>query len=186
MTRMRSWSVGITLGAALVALAACADPASITRSPDAVQLAKSVAKKKGEPLACATSGRKKAHGTIGPEGGTIAIGNTIFTLPAGAVTAPQKFEVEVPRSQYLEIEVNAKGYDSFQFEKPVTVTVDYSRCSIPDLAKLPIAMFHKDEATGALLEEMNTVVNEQSRTITFTTPHLSVYILAEAFGSVRE
>ena len=189
MTRMRPWSLGLTLGAALVALAACVDPTPITRAPDAVQLATSTGRaagKKGGPLACATSGRKKAHGVIGPEGGSIAIGSTVLTLPAGAVTAPQRFDVELPPSDFLEVGVSARGYASFRFEKPVTVTVDYSRCAIADLSLLGAAMFHVDESTGELLEKMHTVIDEQARTITFTTPHLSVYIMAEAFDGPGE
>ena len=184
MTRMRSWSIGLTFGAALIALAACADPASITRNPDAGQLSMSASAGKGKqwkPIACATSGRKKANGVIGPDGGTIRLGNTAFTVPAGALTATQKFEMQVPPSEFLEVEIDAKGHRSFQFQKPVTVTVDYSRCSI-DPSKLAVAMWHVDDDTGTLLEQMNTVLDADAKTISFTTPHLSVYIMAEALG----
>jgi hypothetical protein len=183
---MRSWSTGLAFAAALTALAACADPASITRTPDAVQLAASAGRKQPKPIACATSGRKKARGVIGRDGGSIRLGNTVLTLPAGAVTAPQKFEVHVPPSEFLEIEVTAKGHASFRFEKPVTIIVDYSRCPALDLSSLPVAMWHVDETTGALLERMNTVLDPRARTITFVTSHLSVYIMAEAFDSDGE
>ena len=180
MTRMRSWSHGLALGVALIALAACGDPASITRTPDAVQLAKSATGIKVKPVACATSGRKRAHAIIGPAGGSIALGNTVLAVPAGAVAAPQRFDVHLPPSDHLAIEVTAKGFASFRFLTPVSVSVDYSRCGSADLAKRSVAMWHVDETTGALLERMHSVVDAERRTITFATPHLSVYVMAEA------
>ena len=178
MTRMRSWTLGSAFGALVVALAGCVDPTPITRTPDAVQLTSTVGLMP-IPVDCPSAGRKLTRGVIGPEGGSIAVGNTVFTLPAGAVDRPQQFVLFLPPSKYLEIEVEASGHRTFQFAKPATVTVDYSRCTAPDPSQMDVAMWHVDARTGAFLERMGGVVDPTAKTITFTTPHLSVYLMAE-------
>ena len=73
------------------------------------------------------------------------------------------------------VDVHADGLLSFLFRRPVTVTIDLSHCPAIDG---PLTVWHVDAATGAFLENMGGVVDPVRRTITFQTPHLSIYAVA--------
>ena len=116
---------------------------------------------------------------IGVLGGTVAAGGTRMVAPAGAVLRLTPFEVVVPQSQYMEVDVHATGLLSFLFKRPVSITIDYSRCA-PDAlpaGATPRAVYIDGE-TKQILEDMGGVVDRAARTITFSTGHLSGYAVA--------
>ena len=84
----------------------------------------------------------------------------------------------VPASNYVEIDVSVQGTEHFIFELPIVVTVSYARCNSTSLGFSPISAWYFDQETGDLLEEMPSLDNKLLRTVTFTTGHLSGYILA--------
>jgi hypothetical protein len=99
-------------------------------------------------------------------------------VPAGAVLVPTLIQVTTPASRYMEVDISVPGVEHFVFELPVTVTIDYGRCSRSDLDKAQLTAWYIDSETKALLEAMGGVDDKVARTVTFTTPHLSGYALA--------
>lgn len=106
-------------------------------------------------------------------------GNTRVVIPADAVLAPTAFTLSVPSSKYVEIEVTAGGSEHFVFALPVTVTLDYGRCSRSDLDKASLSAWNIDPATKSLLEAMVSVDDKVTRTVTFSTIHFSGYAVAD-------
>jgi hypothetical protein len=86
--------------------------------------------------------------------------------------------VTVPSSNYVEIDVTVDGAEHFVFAQPVVITMSYARCSRNNIDLTPLTAWHFDQQTGELLEAMPSVDNKLLRTVTFTTGHLSGYILA--------
>ena len=130
-------------------------------------------------LACPSTGTQTVTGVVGLLGGSLSLGSTKITIPVGAVLEPTLFQIVIPESQYMEVEVHAVGLTSFLFKRPVQITIDYSRCSddaIPAGAQLQGVYIDGD--TKAVLQQMGGVDDHDSRRITFSTPHLSGYAVA--------
>jgi len=130
-------------------------------------------------LACPTNDEARAAAVIGPEGGTLGARGTSITIPAGAVPEPTAFEVVVPVSPYMEIEIHAVGQASYAFAQPAAVTINFARCpddAVPDGATLEGV--YVESGTRRVLEHMGGTADEDGKKITFATPHLSGYIVA--------
>lgn len=131
------------------------------------------------PLYCPTSTTQTTSAVLDGLGGVLSVAGTTVQVPLGALLAPTKITLTVPASSYMEIDVSVEGTEEFVFELPITVTVSYARCSLNFFQRLlPFDVWHWDPATRELLELMPSVDNKLTRSITFTTPHLSGYIIA--------
>ena len=111
-------------------------------------------------------------------GGSLTLGGTTVSIPAGAVSTPQLFVLTIPASKYMEIDVTAQGLTSFLFNQPATITIDYSRCSVSATENKQLKVYHIHTLTKALLENMNATDDKAARKITFETGHLSGYGVA--------
>lgn len=127
---------------------------------------------------CPTSDSSSTTAVVGPLGGLVSAGGASISIPAGALLEPVAVTVSVPRSQYVEIDVSVAGTEHFVFESPVSVTVPYGRCNRGDLNLVPLTVWYIDGSTKALLAPMPSVDDKVSRTVTFTTGHLSGYAVA--------
>jgi hypothetical protein len=127
---------------------------------------------------CPTNESTTAQALVGLLGGTVQIGATSISIPSGALIAPTLISVTVPASNYMEIDVSAVGFTSFLFQKPVSVTIDYSRCNRSDIDQQPLHVWHINPLTKELLEDMGGSDDKTARRITFTTGHLSGYAVA--------
>ena len=130
-------------------------------------------------LECPTSQTTSTTGVVDPLGGSVFLGATGIALPAGALTAPTLFQVTIPSSTYMEIDVSAVGFQTFLFQQPVTITIDYSRCNRSDIDQETLHVYHIDPLTHQLLEDMGGIDDKVSQQITFTTTHLSGYAVAD-------
>lgn len=118
-------------------------------------------------------------GLIGIDGGILSVGAVRLEVPPGAVLVPTLFELAVPPSKYMEVSLTAVGLEQFIFQKPVTVTIDYSRCSTSAVpAGATIEAVHILPLWYRILEEMGGTVDPTARTVTFTTGHFSSYAVA--------
>lgn len=109
-------------------------------------------------------------------GGTVSIGGTSVVVPVGALLSATSIELSIPASQYMEIGVTANG-GHFLFQTPITITIDYSRCS-SDIQQKTLSVWNIDPDTKQLLQNMGGVDNKLTHQITFTTPHISGYAIA--------
>lgn len=128
---------------------------------------------------CPTSEASSSTAVVTPLGGLVSVGGTSVSIPAGALLAPTTVTVTVPASQLMEIDVSVEGLEHFTFELPVTVTLSYARCTRSDIDNAPLTVWYIDAATHTPLELMGGVDDKITRTVTFTTGHLSGYALAD-------
>lgn len=143
-----------------------------------VEAAEAAGRRRGagrRPLACHTPVSRRTAAVIGPEGGTLTLGDVSVYLPQGAVAGPQHFTLELAPGRVLAVDVHATGHDHFAFQRPISITVGYGRCG-PVGGTL--TAWHVDAAQGTLLEHMGGVTDPEAQTHSFATPHLSVYVLA--------
>jgi hypothetical protein len=131
------------------------------------------------PVVCPTNTSQSATGLIDPLlGGTVAVGGTSISLPAGAVTVPTPVTVTLPVSTYMEATITANGLEHILFQLPVTITIDYSRCSRSNVDRASLSAWNVDPTTFNLIENMGGTDDKTARTVTFTTGHLSSYVIA--------
>ena len=130
------------------------------------------------PLYCPTSQTQTTTTVLDAAGGLLSVGGTSVLVPAGALLEPTTMTLTVPASNYMEIDVSVAGIEHFVFELPITVKVSYARCSSLLSRLLPLEAWHWDSKTKTFLELMPSVDDKLTRTVTFTTPHLSGYIIA--------
>jgi hypothetical protein len=78
----------------------------------------------------------------------------------------------------MEIDVSVPGVEHFIFEKAIVVSIDYSRCHNIGLFTPPLQVWHIDTSTNELLEHMPSLDTRLTRSVLFTTGHLSGYALA--------
>ena len=112
---------------------------------------------------------------IGPKGGRIQLGGFVMVVPKGALLDTTTFVMKVPESKVLKVKIRARGEQHFTFEKPVSITLDYSRCR--NIPSDPTG-WYVDEDSDAELEQMPGVNNASKETFTLQTGHLSGYALA--------
>jgi hypothetical protein len=128
-------------------------------------------------LECPSSEAQQTSAVIDIDGGTVSLGGTSIVLPASAVLSPTTIELTIPASRYMEVEITANGGEHFNFLRSVLVTVDYSRCTSAPRWE-PLSAWYIDSDTKALLQRMLSVDNKLTRSVTFSTGHLSGYALA--------
>ena len=130
-------------------------------------------------LACPTADEARTRAVIGPDGGTLGARGTSIAIPAGAVPEPTEFEVVVPVSPYMEVEIHAVGQGSYAFARPASITINFARCpdgAVPNDAALEGV--YVESGTRRVLERMGGTADKNGKKITFSTPHLSGYIVA--------
>lgn len=128
---------------------------------------------------CPTSQSDVSTELIGLLGGSLSLDGSSISIQSGALTAPTLFQMTVPASRFMEIDISAVGFQTFQFQDSVSVTIDYSRCNRSDLNNYVLHVWHIDPITKALLENMGGVDDKSTHRITFKTNHLSGYALAD-------
>lgn len=175
---MKTLLRALAFPAALAALASCTpdvDPARLT-APDAP--ARSTAF--GATLVeCPANQTQTSSALIGALGGTLSVGNHRMVVPPLAVLGLGTFTMTVPASNYLEVEIRANGQEHYQFHRPVTLTLDYSRCTRSNIDKSPLRIFYIDPVNKQILQDLGGVDDKAARTVTVGTNHLSGYAIGE-------
>jgi hypothetical protein len=116
-----------------------------------------------------------SRATIGPEGGRLSLDGFVMDVPAGAVLDTTTFVMRVPEAKVLKVKIRARDEKHFVFAKPVTITLNYSRCSSVPTS---LTAWYIDESTNEELERMPGANNAAAHTFTLQTGHLSGYALA--------
>lgn len=132
------------------------------------------------PLTCPTNTSQSTSATIDPLlGGTVSVGGTSIAIPAGALLSPTKITVTVPAGNYMDVDITANDQQHILFQQPVVVTIDYSRCNRSNILSVPLSAWYWDPSTKTLLQHMLGVDNKLTEQVTFSTAHLSSYVIAE-------
>ena len=162
---------------ATITIAACA-ASDITDTGTSSAIRADLAGVGSSLVECPSSESATSSALITPLGGTITAGGATLVVPAGAVLEAANITVTVPASKYVEIEVSVEGVDHFVFEQPVAMTISYARCSRNNISFVPLTAWYIDSDTHQLLAPMVSIDNKLTRSVTFTTGHLSGYALA--------
>jgi hypothetical protein len=128
-------------------------------------------------LQCPVATADSTTAVVGPLGGLLSIAGAAISIPPGALLAPVQMTVTVPASDIMEIDISVAGSEHFVFETPVVVTVSYARCG-GSFGLAPLKVWYIDSDTQQPLEQMLSIDNRLLKTITFVTPHLSGYAVA--------
>ncbi len=172
-------SVFIPVIATSIAVAACADLPTDPGGHGPGRLPAATAEltaAESQLVVCPTAETRRARATVGPEGGYVSARGSSITIPPGAVSEPTLFEVVVPASRYMEIEIHAAGMDSYVFATPATITINFARC--PGDAIPPGSVLE-----GVYIDDVNQVLEHMggqssSHKLSFQTGHLSGYAVA--------
>ena len=161
------------------ALTACSEPTAPAPSPAARSLAFDLAK--SSLIQCPSDISQTASALLGVLGGEVSVGDTRVIIPPDALPlfGLSLVTLTVPPSKYVEIEVRVNGLPHFQFAQPVTVVIDYGRCTRSDIDRDPLRVWHIDPLTKTFLEDMGGVDDKVARTVTFSTDHFSGYAIAQ-------
>lgn len=111
-------------------------------------------------------------------GGAVSLDGNSVVVPGQAVLGATEIGLEVPPSPHVRVELSAGGQEHWQFLAPVSVTIDYSRCSPSAYSGKALSVWLIDSESGAMLEPMGGVDNRLLRQITFQTDHFSGYAIA--------
>ena len=162
------------LGAALFVVA-CQEPISLDRRTAEAHFTTT---SQAELLECPFPVAHVGMASVGPSGGTVTAGGSSISIPSGALLAPTMITLAVSESEVVQVDITAGDAEHFEFESPVSITIDYSRCPESSTDNEMLGAWYVDGATQALLEEMDATDHRKSRTIEFETDHLSSYAVA--------
>ena len=131
-------------------------------------------------LECPNATVRSASAVIGSTGGSVQLDNHRLNVPAGAVKGRKRtFTLTVPASNYMDVEIRADGQEHFTFDAPVSVTIDYSRCTRQNILKDDLHIFHIDPVTKEILDDMGGVDDKTATVVTTGTDHLSGYAIGQ-------
>ena len=125
-TRMWLRTVGWMICAAAVG---CSDPATSPRASDGPQLSRNSHQESEPDLTNVARFKPDAarlhtvvdHQKIGPEGGTLRVGDFEIVVPAGAVDKPTNFRIKIPVDPKAADYAFAEFSPHIEFNKPVTI-----------------------------------------------------------------
>jgi hypothetical protein len=165
---------GLWIGVSVLSLsiAACTEPGISPEEPQFSTTTPSI-------VECPASETHSTSAWIGPLGGSLSLDGSSVTVPLGAVLVPTFITMTIPAGNYMQVDVSAAGVDHYVFERPVTMTIDYSRCTRTDIDLRPLSIWYIDSSTHELLENMGGTDDKIARKVTFGTPHLSGYVIAD-------
>jgi hypothetical protein len=176
---MARWTMGRRfLSVALAAaVTACSEPTSPGPSPQALIFPDA----KSGLIQCPTDVSQTASALLGALGGELSVGGHRIIVPPDALplVGVSLVTLTAPASKYVEIEVSVNGLPHFQFAQPLTLVIDYSRCSRSNIDRDPLRVWYIDPVTHAFIEDMGGVDDKIARTVTFTTDHFSGYAVAQ-------
>ena len=167
---------------ALVALAAgitaCSEPAT---APEIQAAAPNLIGSETGPslLQCRRTLFDVTWGLIGPLGGVLSLNGNTITVPPLALNQLAFITIRQPSTPFVEVEVRVNGRDHFQFDAPLTVAIDYSRCADWRIGPEPLTVWQIDPDTKAFIADMGGVDDRAARKISFTTDHFSGYAIAQ-------
>ena len=164
--------VGKIVVVAALAGAGCSEPSSPSASAPRLSTTATTSL-----VPCETQDAVSTRSTIDAAGGTIILGGATINIPPGALLGPTELSVTIPATNARRVDIAATGFEHFIFEQPITVSLDYMRCSPGRIEAAPLAVWYVDDA-GTLLERMPTLDDRSHKRVTFLTGHLSGYAIA--------
>jgi hypothetical protein len=128
----------------------------------------------------------KVMGLVLPTGGSISIEGHTLKVPAGAISQPTWFSMQVVEASVIHVRLKAwralDGAAVTQFPNvPVELTLDASRLEKLDPTGL-IIVYLRDGTYDGVREKVPSVVDIDNWTVTGYLSHFSSYALAREFS----
>lgn len=161
----------------VAALAGCMDSATAPAAQPPSEPLRTTTAYGATLLQCPVDVTRSTSLTIGFLGGTLELDGHRVLIPLGAVLAPTEFTLSVPASNYVEIDVRAKGQEHFEFLEPVALTISYNRCTRSNIDKESLHVYYVDSESKTIIEDLGGADDKILRTVTTSTDHLSDYAL---------
>ncbi|MGH7480970.1 MAG: hypothetical protein ACRELV_02360 [Longimicrobiales bacterium] len=175
----RAGSSTVALLLAITTGALCSERPPLDPDPPPITPATTFAAATGlNVLECPIAESRSDSALLGPLGGILSVDGSSIELTLGDLLTPKLLILTVPASDYMEIDIRAEDVLHLNFNGPVSITIDYSRCPQEELDRGPLSVWHWDADTGAPLERMSATDDRASSKIRFETDHLSGYVVA--------
>lgn len=132
----------------------------------------------GEPrlLICPNRQELRAEATIGPDGGTLRIGDHRLDVPRDAIAQPVRISGTLLADRLLKLELKADDADTYGLRQPATLVLSYAACDLPD-GEERLHIYRIDGATNRILADIGGDVDRERRTVAGTLRSLSIYTL---------
>ena len=130
-------------------------------------------------IECGVAERDFAWTLLGRLGGLLSLDGHQVVVPLGALDRLAFMTLRQPASSFVEVEVRVNGRQHFEFAKPVTVVLDYSRCEPSSIGPGPLTVWQIDPVTKGFIQDMHGVDDRAAQRISFTTDHFSGYAVAQ-------
>jgi hypothetical protein len=111
--------------------------------------------------------------TIGPEGGTLAVGGHMLTVPAGALDSAVSITAVAPSDTVNHVRFQPEG---LTFQQPASLTLSYANCNL--LGSLAPKRIAYTTDSFAILEFLPSLDDLLSQTVTASLHHFSEYAIA--------
>ena len=122
-------------------------------------------------LVCSSEGYQSTRRIIGPDGGTIVIGNHTLVIPRGALSRWTTITAEQMPGRTNSLRFSPEG---LRFEKPAKLTMSYSNCLV---VLLPKHIVYTTESLK-ILEVLRSLDLFHKKTVSAPIDHFSRYALA--------
>lgn len=124
-------------------------------------------------LACQPLPYDSTSATIGPEGGSLAVGPHTFTVPAGALSAPTLITAVVRPDSVNAVRFTPQG---LTFQTPATLVMSYANCgTLSGLTPKRIAYTTDGLQILSILPSIDNLLQQ---TVTGQVSHFSQYAIA--------
>jgi len=173
--RRRGVALSVLLAAALAACddthsspGATAPSASLSRGPQPSEARQSPNGSAYGLVACRRSGQQQGTAVIGPDGGTLRVGNSSVVVPAGALSERVRITARV-LDTLAAIELEPHG---LSFALPVELTIDTRQCAVREDQR-PVLLYLDDD--GDVLETIDGQLDDDAENFFARIVHFSVY-----------
>jgi hypothetical protein len=122
-------------------------------------------------LVCSSQPYAVTKKTIGPDGGTIAVGSHTLVIPRGALQSKTTITAEQMSGRTNSLRFSPEG---LRFQKPAGLTMSYKNCLVVLLSK---RIVYTDEKLK-ILEVLQSLDLFSKRTVTAPIDHFSRYAVA--------
>jgi hypothetical protein len=119
-------------------------------------------------VACHRGGQQQGTAVIGPDGGTLRVGNSAVVVPPGALAERTRMTAKV-LDTLAAIELEPHG---LSFALPVDLTIDTRQCAVRE-DQHPVLLYLDDH--GEVLETIDGRLGDDAENFVARIIHFSVY-----------
>jgi hypothetical protein len=127
-------------------------------------------------LVCTTPAREVASARIGPQGGSLGVGDHLLVVPPGALESEVTITAEalaVPRGNIVRF-----GPEGLVFARAATLTLSYANCGDDPARDEFVVLLNRTVGDRPVLERLPSTVDDAVRQVSAELQHFSRYAVA--------